>query len=52
MSRWLVLCLYCDGWSLETDDMLDGAAKADEHAQWCRTRRGPSPFEGTGVGAA
>jgi hypothetical protein len=34
-ARWLVLCIYCDSWSCETDDMLDGAAQADKHQEFC-----------------
>ncbi len=44
MSRWFVLCLYCDSWSCETDDLEDGAMKGEEHAQECRGKSGPRPW--------
>jgi hypothetical protein len=45
MSRWAVICLYCDAWLCETDDMADGADKADAHLEVCEGRP-TDPFTG------
>lgn len=44
MSRWAVLCLQCDGWLAESDDMADAADKAEAHLLDCQGRPG-NPFE-------
>lgn len=44
MSRWVVMCTYCE-WIAFPDDMADGADKADAHAEVCDGPPAPDALE-------
>lgn len=44
MSRWVIMCCYCD-WSNFPDDILDGADKAAAHDEVCDGPQPPDALE-------